>query len=106
MAQMMPNQEYEIGIKESHGEVKAPKRYHVYLINDDYTPMDFVIQVLQEIFAFSAEKAFHTMMLIHHEGKGICGTYTLDIAMTKQAQVDEFSEQEEYPLQCVIEELT
>ena len=85
--------------------LKPPKKYGVYLLNDDYTTMDFVVAVLTEIFMLPQERALAVMMLVHHEGKGLCGVFTRDIAQTKQQQVLMRAKKEEFPLQCVIEEI-
>ncbi|MDO5070185.1 ATP-dependent Clp protease adapter ClpS [Neisseria zoodegmatis] len=82
-----------------------PKRYGVYLLNDDYTTMDFVVKVLTEIFMMSEDRAVAVMLLIHHEGKGLCGVYSRDIAETKQQQVMRRAREEGHPLQCTVEEV-
>ena len=84
-------------------EVKKPNMYAVVLINDDYTPMEFVIYVLQTIFKKSYEEAKKIMLLVHNEGKGICGIYSLDIAETKANQVIEFSRVNQHPLECKVQ---
>ena len=91
--------EQELGvITKEKPEVKKPNMYAVVLINDDYTPMEFVIYVLQTIFKKSYEEAKKIMLLVHNEGKGICGIYPLDIAETKANQVIEFSRINQHPL--------
>lgn len=82
-----------------------PKRYGVFLLNDDYTTMDFVVSVLKEIFLLNEEQSVAVMLLVHHEGKGLCGTYTRDIAQTKQQQVMQRAKAEGHPLQCIVEEI-
>ncbi|UOO76254.1 ATP-dependent Clp protease adapter ClpS [Neisseria sp. Dent CA1/247] len=82
-----------------------PKRYGVYLLNDDYTTMDFVVKVLTEIFMMPEERAVAVMLLVHHEGKGLCGVYSRDIAETKQRQVMTCAREEGHPLQCTVEEV-
>ena len=84
-------------------KTKKPKMYAVVLINDDYTPMEFVIYVLQTIFRKEYEEAKKIMLLVHNEGKGICGIYSLDIAETKANQVIEFARLNQHPLECKIE---
>ena len=84
-------------------EVKKPNMYAVVLINDDYTPMEFVIYVLQTIFKKSYEEAKKIMLMVHNEGKGICGVYSLDIAETKANQVIEFSRVNQHPLECKVQ---
>ena len=78
--------------------------YQVVLLNDDYTPMEFVILVLQKFFKMGREKATHVMLKVHREGKGICGLFPRDIAATKVEQVCSFARQHQHPLQCVMEE--
>ena len=94
----------ELGvITKEKPEVKKPSMYAVVLINDDYTPMEFVIYVLQTIFKKSYEEAKKIMLLVHNEGKGICGIYSLDIAETKANQVIEFSRVNQHPLECKVQ---
>lgn len=83
--------------------LKRPPLYRVLLINDDYTPMDFVVKVLKHFFFMGEEKAVHIMMQVHSVGKAVCGVYTRDVAETKVKQVTEYAEQHEYPLQCGME---
>ena len=83
--------------------VKKPDMYAVVLINDDYTPMEFVIYVLQTIFKKNYEDAKKIMLLVHNEGKGICGIYPLDIAETRANQVIEFSRINQHPLECKVQ---
>ena len=90
-------------ILESRSKVKKPSMYNVLLLNDDYTPMEFVIYVLQTIFKKSYEEAKKVMLLVHNEGKGICGIYSLDIAETKANQVIEFSRINQHPLECKVQ---
>ena len=84
--------------------VKPPPMYKVVLLNDDYTPMDFVVAVLQTFFSMSREKATQIMLNVHREGMGVCGVYPKDVAATKVEQVISFSRKHEHPLQCVMEE--
>ena len=84
--------------------VEPPPIYQVMILNDDYTPMEFVVMVLQQFFGKDADQAFQIMWKVHIEGKGVCGVYPRDIAATKVDQVIEFSRQHQHPLQCVMEE--
>lgn len=84
--------------------VKPPPMYQVMLLNDDYTPMEFVVTILQKFFGMNREKATHVMLTVHREGRGVCGLYPKDIAATKVEQVCSFSRQHQHPLQCVMEE--
>jgi ATP-dependent Clp protease adaptor protein ClpS len=83
--------------------LKKPRKYRVFLQNDDYTPMDFVVLVLEQFFNKNREEAVQIMLQVHNSGKGICGIYTYDIAETKVSQVNHFSMQHEYPLLCEAE---
>lgn len=78
--------------------------FKVLLLNDDYTPMDFVIAVLQRFFAMDTEQATRIMLKVHTEGRGVCGIYPRDIAATKVEQVSAFARQNQHPLACVMEE--
>lgn len=84
--------------------VKPPPLYKVMLLNDDYTPMDFVVSVLQTFFSMSREQATQVMLKVHREGMGVCGVYPRDVAATKVEQVVSFSRKHQHPLQCVMEE--
>ena len=76
----------------------------VLLLNDDFTPMDFVVVVLQRFFGMSREQATLVMLKVHRDGKGVCGVYPLDLAATKVEQVSVFARQNQHPLACVMEE--
>ena len=89
----------------NRNRISPPKRYGVYLLNDDYTTMDFVVKVLTEIFMMPQERAVAVMLLVHHEGKGLCGVYPRDIAETKQQQVMRLAREKGHPLQCIVEEV-
>ncbi|MCX8145953.1 MAG: ATP-dependent Clp protease adapter ClpS [Azovibrio sp.] len=84
--------------------VEPPRLYKVLLLNDDFTPMDFVVQVLERFFAMDRERATQIMLKVHHEGRGLCGVYPRDIAATKVEQVSAFALQHQHPLACVMEE--
>ena len=85
-------------------KVKPPPLFKVMLLNDDYTPMEFVVIVLQTFFSLSREQATQIMLKVHHEGRGVCGVYPRDIAASKVDQVCGYSRQHQHPLQCVMEE--
>ena len=85
-------------------KVKTPPMFKVLLLNDDYTPMDFVVAVLQTFFSMTREQATQVMLKVHREGMGVCGVYPRDVAATKVEQVIAFSKQHQHPLQCVMEE--
>jgi ATP-dependent Clp protease adaptor protein ClpS len=78
--------------------------FKVLLRNDDFTPMDFVVAVLERFFAKSREQALHIMLKVHNEGVGVCGVYTQDVARSKVDQVTAFARENQHPLQCVMEE--
>jgi ATP-dependent Clp protease adaptor protein ClpS len=84
-------------------KTQRPSLYKVLLLNDDYTPMEFVVLVLQRFFSKSAEDATRIMLHVHQKGVGVCGVYTYEIAETKVAQVIEFARQHQHPLQCTME---
>ena len=86
-------------------KVKAPSMYKVLLLNDDYTPMEFVVMVIQEYFSKDHETATRIMLQVHLVGKGICGVFTRDVAATKVHQVVELSREAGHPLQCTMEEV-
>ena len=86
-------------------KVKPPALYNVVLNNDDYTPMDFVIEILERFFSLDIEKATDVMLKVHYEGKAICGTYSAEIAETKVAQVTMYSKENEHPLLCTMEQV-
>ena len=85
-------------------KVKQPPMFKVMLLNDDYTPMDFVVAVLQKFFSMNRERATQVMLRVHREGMGVCGVYPKDVAATKVEQVIGYSRKHEHPLQCVMEE--
>ncbi|HQW20063.1 MAG TPA: ATP-dependent Clp protease adapter ClpS [Rhodocyclaceae bacterium] len=85
-------------------KIKPPRLYKVLLLNDDFTPMDFVVIVLQKFFAMDRTQATLVMLTVHRDGKGICGIYPRDLAATKVEQVSVFARQNQHPLACVMEE--
>jgi len=106
MSGQNPNDERESGlsVQESKPELKRPPMYKVLLLNDDYTPMEFVILVLETFFRMGREKATQIMLHVHTRGVGVCGVYTRDIAETKVSQVNDFSRSNQHPLMCTMEE--
>ena len=85
-------------------KVKLPPMYKVLLLNDDYTPMEFVVLVLQKFFGMTRERATQVMLKVHREGMGVCGVYPRDVASTKVQQVAGYARKHQHPLQCVMEE--
>ena len=84
-------------------KVKLPPMYKVLLLNDDYTPMEFVVLVLQKFFGMTRERATQVMLKVHREGMGVCGVYPHDVASTKVQQVTAYAHKHQHPLQCVME---
>jgi ATP-dependent Clp protease adaptor protein ClpS len=84
-------------------KTEPPKMYQVVLLNDDYTPMEFVVMVLQEFFQRDLDTATQIMLKIHHEGRGVCGVYTKDVASTKVELVLAAAKRSGHPLQCTME---
>ena len=87
----------------TQAELKVPRMYKVVLLNDDYTPMDFVVEVLKRFFYMTEDIATQVMLEVHFRGKGICGVFTHDIAETKVALVNEYALAHEHPLLCSME---
>lgn len=95
--------DHGLAVATTRPEVAKPPMYQVVLLNDDYTPMDFVIEVLQVFFNMNRELATQVMLHVHTRGKGICGVFTHEVAETKVAQVNEFSRHHQHPLMCTME---
>lgn len=91
-------------VQESRPEVQEPKRYMVILVNDDFTPMEFVVEILRIFFNLNEEAATRVMLNVHTKGKGVCGTFSKDIAETKVVMVNEFARENEHPLLCTMEQ--
>lgn len=90
-------------VEKTRPKLKRPRMYKVILLNDDYTPMEFVVEILESFIAMSREKATQVMHHVHTRGKGVCGVYTHDIAETKVAQVNDYSRSHQHPLLCTME---
>ena len=99
--QQLPSGETKV---KSRRRAASPSLYRVLMHNDDYTTMEFVIEVLQMFFSMSMERATHVMLQIHNEGSAVCGVYPKDIAETKVTQVSAFAKQHGHPLRCHTEE--
>ena len=84
-------------------KLKKPPLYKVIMLNDDYTPMEFVVEVLQVFFGMNREKATQVMLAVHTTGKGVCGIFPKDIAETKSAQVNQYAQENQHPLVSDIE---
>ena len=90
-------------VAEPKTETKRPPKYKVILLNDDYTPMDFVVMVLEQVFRRNHHDALNVMLEVHQKGAGLAGIYTRDVAETKVEQVVEYARINDYPLQCTLE---
>ena len=95
--------EGDIAVQTAEPQLKRPPLYAVVLLNDDYTPMDFVIEILQQYFALNLDQATQVMLTVHYEGKGVAGVYPRDIAETKANQVNNYARSQGHPLLCQIE---
>jgi ATP-dependent Clp protease adaptor protein ClpS len=91
-------------LEAKRAKLKPPPLFKVILLNDDYTPMEFVVIVLQKFFSMTREKATQVMLKVHREGMGVCGVYPKDVATTKVEQVTGYALKHQHPLQCVMEE--
>ncbi len=96
--------DHEVAVEEALPKLKRPSLYRVILINDDFTPMEFVVEVLESIFGMERPKATRVMLEVHTKGKGICGVYDYEIAETKVAQVMSIAQLQQHPLLCTSEE--
>jgi len=95
---------YDLAVDEARPKIKRPPLYRVVLLNDDFTPMEFVVEILESIFGMERTRATQVMLEVHTKGKGICGVYNYEIAETKVAQVMSIAEQQQHPLLCTMEE--
>jgi ATP-dependent Clp protease adaptor protein ClpS len=91
-------------VEEARPEVKPPPLFRVVLLNDDYTPMEFVVDVLEKFFGLDRSSATRIMLEVHTQGKGVCGVFTFEIAETKVAQVTTYARDNQHPLMCTLEE--
>lgn len=96
--------DHGLAIEEARPRLKRPPLYRVILLNDDYTPMEFVVKVLEKVFSLDRSTATRIMLEVHTKGKGVCGVYTYEIAETKVAQVTGLAQQYQHPLLCTMEE--
>jgi ATP-dependent Clp protease adaptor protein ClpS len=106
MAMSEDSTQHERGlvVEEAKPRLKKPPLYQVILLNDDYTPMEFVVDVLERIFNLDRTVATRVMLEVHTRGKGVCGVFTYEIAETKVAQVTSYARQQQHPLLCTMEE--
>ncbi|MDX8387016.1 MAG: ATP-dependent Clp protease adapter ClpS [Ghiorsea sp.] len=98
-----PDQEKIIQELSAAPDIKPPSMYEVVLLNDDYTPIDFVEDILMRFFSKDESQSQEITMQVHHQGRGICGVYPKDLAESKALQVESFSRQHNHPLQCIAE---
>jgi len=94
----------DLAVEEAQPKVKPPPLYRVVLINDDFTPMEFVVDILESVFGMERTRATQVMLEVHTKGKGICGVFNYEIAETKVAQVMSIANQHQHPLLCAMEE--
>ncbi len=99
-----PDRDNGLAVQEGRPKLKRPPLFKVILLNDDYTPMEFVVEVLEGFFHMDRERATQVMLHVHTRGRGVCGVFTRDIAETKVAQVNEYSRNNQHPLLCTMEE--
>lgn len=104
MARMATQKQDGFVLETKRTSTRPPPLYKVLLLNDDFTPMDFVISVLQKYFGMDRERATRVMLQVHREGMGVCGVFPRDIASTKVEQVVSHARQHQHPLACVMEE--
>ena len=102
--QNQPERNDSLTVQEAKPRLKRPPLFKVVLLNDDYTPMEFVVHVLEQFFAMSREKATQIMLHVHKQGVGVAGVYTREIAETRIGQVEALARQHEYPLRCSMDE--
>ena len=100
---VVPDQDDGLAVEESKPELARPPRYKVLILNDDYTPMEFVVHVLETFFAMNREKATQVMLAVHTTGSAVCGIFPRDLAETKSEQVNEYARENEHPLMSTVE---
>ena len=100
-----PDKDDTLLLERTRPKLKKPPMFKVVILNDDYTPMEFVVHVLEAIFAHNRESATRIMLNVHKSGKGVCGIYSRDIAETKVTQVNSYSRENKHPLLCDMEEV-
>jgi ATP-dependent Clp protease adaptor protein ClpS len=98
-----PDSSDGLAVEEAKPQLKKPPLYNVVLLNDDFTPMEFVIHVLEHFFSMESETATRVMLQVHTQGKGVCGTFTREIAETKVVHVNEYARDNQHPLMCTME---
>jgi ATP-dependent Clp protease adaptor protein ClpS len=106
MSDIDPSRDSDSGlaVQEAKPKLKCPSLYKVVLLNDDYTPMDFVVEILTDYFNMNEDKATQVMLQVHTQGVGVCGLFSKDVAETKVHIVNEYSRENHHPLMCTMEE--
>ena len=94
-----------LAVETAKPELQRPSMFQVVLLNDDYTPMEFVVEVLRVFFGMHQERAVQVMLHVHHRGKGVCGVFTREVAETKVQQVNDYARAHQHPLLCDMEKL-
>ncbi len=95
--------DHGVAVETGRPEIARPPLYSVILLNDDYTPMDFVVEILVRFFALDVERATQVMLHVHTRGRGVCGVFSREVAESKVAQVNEYSRMNQHPLLCTME---
>ncbi|WP_281646341.1 ATP-dependent Clp protease adapter ClpS [Parendozoicomonas sp. Alg238-R29] len=95
-----------VAVATAKPKLKQPPKYKVILMNDDYTPMDFVVEILEQFFRMSRERATQVMLTVHTQGSAVCGVYTRDVAETRAEQVNRYSREHQHPLMCKVQKAT
>ena len=103
MTDKLPQESDGLVVQEAKPQLKKPTLYKVILLNDDYTPMEFVVRVVERFFHKNREEATRIMLQVHTRGMGICGVFTREVAETKVRQVTIFAQENQHPLQCTLE---
>lgn len=98
------NDDDGLALQEAKPKLKRPPQYKVLLLNDDFTPMEFVVHILEDFFNMNREKATQVMLNVHTKGMGVCGVYSRDVAETKVELVNTYARENQHPLKCVMEE--
>ena len=99
------DRESGLAVEQARPKLKPPRKFRVILLNDDYTPMEFVVQILIRFFGMNPESATKVMLTVHTNGKAICGEYSYEIAETKVEQVNDYARKHQHPLLCLMEEV-
>lgn len=97
--------EHGVALASVRPEVEKPSLFQVVLLNDDFTPMDFVVEVLRGFFSMNQEQSVQVMLHVHTRGKGVCGLFTREVAETRVSQVNEYSRNHQHPLLCTMEKM-